>query len=242
MSFKKTNSTEKIYQRPEAIWDLKNKLQKVEENSSFYEIQFSKMQERLKMLEASQQGHLQKLSVAEKSDEEDWKEMYYEENDAKEKLENELDKTLQKLEEVQNQLSSIEENNSKWISLQSDYDARLHELQSMQNNVKIMQRQLQAAASREKELELSLAADSREKMQYANIESENAGLKSENDNLRNQVVEIDRKEKELEKGISRLQELESRLAIYEEEKAKMFAELEHMVNQNRPNSSNKTSL
>ncbi|MEO8819291.1 MAG: hypothetical protein ABI374_00470 [Ginsengibacter sp.] len=242
LSFKKTNSTEKIYQRPEAIWDLKNKLQKVEENSSFYEIQFSKMQERLKMLEASQQGHLQKLSVAEKSDEEDWKEMYYEENDAKEKLENELDKTLQKLEEVQNQLSSIEENNSKWISLQSDYDARLHELQSMQNNVKIMQRQLQAAASREKELELSLAADSREKMQYANIESENAGLKSENDNLRNQVVEIDRKEKELEKGISRLQELESRLAIYEEEKAKMFAELEHMVNQNRPNSSNKTSL
>lgn len=233
LSFKKNHPSEKIYQRPEAIWDLKNKLQKVEESSSFYEIQFSKMQERLRMLEASYQEQQQKLSVAGKSDEEDWKEMYYEENDVKEKLENELDVTLQKLEEVQNQLNSIGENNSKWISLQSDYDTRLHELQSMQNNVEIMQRQLEAAAAREKELELSLAADSREKIQYSNIESENARLKSENDDLRNQVVEINRKEKELETGISRLQELESRLAIYEEEKAKMIANLEQMINQNK---------
>jgi chromosome segregation ATPase len=242
LSFKKNNSSGKTSQRSEAIWDLKNKLQKVEETSSFYEIQFSKMQERLKMLEASYQEQQQKLSDVEKTDEEDWKEMYYEENGVKEKLENELDITLQKLEEVQNQLNSIEDNNSKWISLQSDYDARLNELQSLQNNIEVMQRQLEAAAAREKELELSLATEIHEKIQYSNLESENTRLKSENNDLRSQVVEINKKEKELELGISRLQELESRLAIYEEEKAKMIANLEQMVNQNKSNSINKNSL
>ncbi len=58
-------------------------------------------------------------------------------------------------------------------------------------------------------------------------------LKSENDDLRSQIVEINKKEKDLEVGISRLHELENQLAVYEEEKAKMIANLELMVNQNK---------
>ena len=233
LSFKKIPPTEKNSTRPEAIWDLKNKLQKVEENSSFYEIQFSKMQERIKALEAQHQTQLQSVSIIQKDDDEDWKEMYYEENEIKEKLENELDLTLQKLEETERKLNSIEENNDKWSSIKSDYDARLNDLQSMQNNIGVLQRQLEAASSRERELELTLAAEINAKYQYSNLESENARLKIENDDLRVQVVETHRKEKELEVGISRLQELESRLAVYEEEKAKMIANLEQMVNQNK---------
>jgi len=234
LSFKKESPIERTSARPEAIWDLKNKLQKVEENSSFYEIQFSKMQERIKALEAQHQTQLESFSpVVQKDDDEDWKEMYYEENEIKEKLENELDLTLQKLEETERKLNSFEENNDKWSSIKSDYDARLNDLQSMQNNIGVLQRQLEAASTRERELEMTLAAEINAKYQYSNLESENVRLKSENDDLRVQVVEYHRKEKELEAGISRLQELESRLAVYEEEKAKMIANLEQMVNQNK---------
>jgi chromosome segregation protein len=232
LSFKKNTSSENHSSRPEAIWDLKNKLQKVEENSSFYEIQFSKMQERLKALEAQYQTR-QQISVSQKEDEEDWKEMYYEENEVKEKLENELDLTNQKLDEAEKKLREIEENNNKWSGLQSDYDARLNDLQSMQNNIGLLQRQLEAASAREKELELTLLAEINAKKQYSNLESENARLKSENDGLRKQIVEINKKEKELEVGISRLYELENQLAVYEKEKAKMIANLELLLNQNK---------
>jgi len=240
LSFKKASPFENNSPRPEAIWDLKNKLQKVEENSSFYEIQFTKMQERLKALEARYQT--QQVSASKNADEEDWKEMYYEENELKEKLENELDITRQKLEEAQSQLSEIEKDNSKWSGLQSDYDARLNDLQSMQNNIGLLQRQLEAAAVREKELELSLVAEINAKKQYSKLESENVRLRSENDDLRKQIVDIHNKEKELEIGLSRLHELENQLAIYEEEKAKMIANLEMMVNQNKIISVTKNSL
>ena len=225
----------------EAMWDLKNQLQKVEEKSSFYEIQFSKLQQRLKALELQYENKQQQIVPAKKEDEEDWKEMYYEENEVKEKLENELDITRQKLEEVENKLTSLEENNSKWSGLQSEYDARLNDLQSMQNNIGLLERKLEASAAREKELEISLAAEINEKKQYAHSQSEVARLKSENDDLRQQIVEVHKKEKALEGGISRLNELEATLAVYEEEKAKMIADLELMVNQNKMFSTSRNS-
>jgi chromosome segregation ATPase len=232
LSFKKTPSSQSASGPPEAIWDLKNKLRKVEENSSFYEIQFSKMQERIKALE-SQYELSQQQVLPQKNEEEDWKEMYYEENEVKEKLENELDLAHQKLEELQKQLDDADQNKSEWNALKSDYDARLNDLQSMQNNIELLQRQLEAAAIREKELELSLVSEINAKKQFSQLESVNARLQSENDDLRSQIVQIHEREKELAGKLSRLNELESRLAIYEEEKAKMIASLEMMVNQNK---------
>lgn len=242
LRFKRNISPENSHARGETIWDLKNQLQKVEENSSFYELQFSKLQQRLKALEAQYESPQEPLIAPKKEDEEDWKEMYYEENERKEKLENELDVTKQQLEEVENKLNSVEENNSKWNGLQSEYDARLNDLQSMQNNIGLLQRQLEAAAVREKELELSLIAEINAKKQYSQLESENARLKIENDDLRKEIVQISKKEKELEGGISKLKELENRLSIYEEEKAKMIADLELMLNQNKIFSTPKNSL
>jgi chromosome segregation ATPase len=232
MSFKKASSSGNTFPRSEAIYDLKNKLQKVEENSSFYEIQFSKLQERLNHLESQYETQLQ-TTLSKKSQEEDWKEMYYEENELKEKLENELDLAQQRLEEMQKQLAETEENDSKWKAFKSDYDARLNDLESMQNNIEILQRQLEASVVREKELQLSLASEINAKKQFSNLESVNARLRSENDDLRSQLVQIHNREKELEFKISKLNELESRVAIYEEEKAKMIASLEVMVNANK---------
>jgi chromosome segregation ATPase len=215
------------------MWDLKNHLQKVEESSTFYELQFTKLQDRLKALEGLLESQTQKQTLLQNEEEEDWKELYYEENEAKEKLENELDTTRQKLEEVESKLNSIDENNGKWNSLKSDYDARLNDLQSMQNAIGLLQRQLEAAAAREKELELSLVAEIKAKKQYVQTDSNYARVKSENEDLRKQIVHLNKKEREMENGISRLKELESRLAIYEEEKAKMISNLQQLVNQNK---------
>jgi chromosome segregation ATPase len=242
-SFKKNTFTEtNVSQRSEAIWDLKNQLKKVEETSSFYEIQFSKLQQRLKTLEAQYESQQQKIAAPGKEEEEDWKELYYEENEVKEKLENDLDVTRQKLEEVEMKLNSICQDESKWKSLQSDYDARLNDLQSMQNNIGLLQRQLEASSAREAELEISLLKEIETKKQFSNIQSENARMKSENEDLRRQIIEISEKEKELEVGVLRLHELEKRVAMYEEEKAKMIADLELMVNQNKIFSTPKHSL
>lgn len=242
-SFKKNTFTEtNVSQRSEAIWDLKNQLKKVEETSSFYEIQFSKLQQRLKTLEAQYESKQQKIAAPGKEEEEDWKELYYEENEVKEKLENDLDVTRQKLEEVEMKLNSISQDDSKWKSLQSDYDARLNDLQSMQNNIGLLQRQLEASSAREAELEISLLKEIETKKQFSNIESDNARMKSENEDLRRQIIEISEKEKELEVGVLRLHELEKRVAMYEEEKAKMIADLELMVNQNKIFSTPKHSL
>ncbi len=231
LNLRKAPAPQNSASRPEAIYELKNKLQKVEENSSFYEIQFLKMQERLKALEAKYEMRGQVISS--QKEEEDWKEMYYEENEVKEKLENELDEALQKLEEAEIRIHEIEKNDTAWSALKSDYDARLNDLQSMQDNINLLQRQLEAAALREKELELSLVSEINAKNKFSNLETVNAHLQCENEDLRNQIVQTHHKEKELESKLSRLYELESRLAIYEDEKARMIANLEMMVNQNK---------
>ncbi|HUZ59774.1 MAG TPA: DUF3496 domain-containing protein [Hanamia sp.] len=240
LSFKRNFPPESGPGNNEAIWDIKNKLQRVEENSSFYEIQFSKLQQRLKSLEADLYKSQQEKAMRQE-DKEDWKEMYYQENEVKEKLENELDETRQKLEDTQIKLNSIEENKSKWISLQSEYDARLNDLQSMQNNLGLLQQKLEAAINREKELEQSLLSEISAKKQYALLESEQFRLKIENEELKQQIIEMDKKEKELEGGISRLNELESKLAVYKEEKTKMIADLEQMVHPNKFFSATKNS-
>ena len=232
LNFRKAPSPQNSAPRPEAIYELKNKLQKVEENSSFYEIQFSKMQERLKALEAKYEMKGQIIS-SQMEEEEDWKEMYYEENELKEKLENQLDEAQQKLEEAEARIKEIEKNDTAWIALKSDYDARLNDLQSMQDNINLLQRQLEAATLREKELELSLVSEINAKNKFSNLETVNTRLQCENDDLRKQIVQTHHKEQELESKLSRLHELESRLAIYEEEKARMIANLEMMVNQNK---------
>ena len=232
LSFKKNIPLERASSNNEAIWDIKNKLHRVEENSSFYEIQFSKLQQRLKSLEEELYKSQQERDIKQE-DKEDWMDMYYQENQVKEKLENELDEARQKLESAISKLNSVEENNSKRISLQSEYDARLNDLQSMQNNLDLLQRKLEAALNREKELELSLLSEINTKKQYDQLQSEHTRLKIENEELRRQLVEMDKKEKELEGGISRLNELESKLAVYKEEKSRMISDLEQMVHQNK---------
>jgi predicted nucleic acid-binding Zn-ribbon protein len=233
MGFKKNYISDKSLLQ-EYLRNLKSKIQSVEDTTSYYEIQFSKFQQRLKALEELCNHKQPEIAHAPKaSEEEDWKEMYYQENEAKEKIENELDEVRQKLEEAQNNIEEFEKNKSEWSVLQSNYDARLNDLQSMQNNIELLQRQLEAAADREKEMEQLLLVEINFKKQYAQLETEHARLKSENEDIKRQLIEMNKREAEMEQHIVRAKELESRIAIYEEEKLKMISDLEQMVNQNK---------
>ena len=233
MGFKKNYTSDKSLLQ-ESLNNLRSKLKSVEDSTSYYEIQFSKFQQRLKALEELCNNKQQEIThVTKAAEEEDWKEMYYQENEAKEKIENELDEVRQKLEEAQNNIEELEENKREWSGLQSNYDTRLNDLQSMQNNIEVLQRELEAAADREKEMEQLLLVEINFKKQYAQLETEHARLKSENEDIRRQLIEMSKREAEMEQRIVHVKELESRVAIFEEEKSKMISDLEQMVNQNK---------
>jgi len=229
--FRDNDPAEKSSAKEELIWDLKNQLKKVEENASFYEIQFSKLQQRLKTLEAQQISQQQNNLKFE--DEENWKELYYEENEVKEKLENELDVAQQKLTKAENKLNSIEENRINSAALQSEYDARLNDILSMQDYIGTLQRKLEASAEREKELEQLLIAENHIKNQYEQLKHDYTRLQIENEDLRKQIVEMDKREKDVEINIAKLNDLERKLSAYEEEKSIMIATLEKIVQQKK---------
>ncbi len=179
---------------PDALKILRNKVQHVEDNTTFYHIQFSKFQDRLKIIEEKVAMNPQKINTAPVStssfeDEEDWKELYYEENSKKELLENELDFTKQALEEAENKLKEIEGKTDRWTQLQSDYELRMNDLQSMQNEIMHLQRQLEASLEREKELEQLLLSEITMREKYSLLQKEYTQLLSETDDLRRRSME-----------------------------------------------------
>src|SRR6185437_16041648 len=166
-------------------------------------------------------------------DEENWKELYYAENEIKEKLENELDVAQQRLVAVETKLNSIEENKSVSIAFKSEHDARLNDILSMQEHIGVLQRKLEASVEREKELEQLLIAENHIKNQYEQLKHDFTRLHVENEDLRKQIVAMGAREKDVEKNIIKLNELEKKLSAYEEEKSIMIATLEKIVQQKK---------
>ncbi|MEO8567949.1 MAG: hypothetical protein ABI419_02395 [Ginsengibacter sp.] len=179
---------------PDALKILRNKMQHVEDNTTFYHIQFSKFQDRLKIMEEQFAMNPKNINATaiEFEDEEDWKELYYEENSKKELLENELDLTKQTLEKAENKLHEIEDKTGYWKQLQSDYELRLNDLQSMQNETMHLQKQLDASIEREKELEQLLLSEITMREKYSLLQKEYTRLLSETDDLRRRTMEVEK--------------------------------------------------
>ncbi len=237
LRFNRNNNTnDAIPIQRDALRALDKKVQSVENNTTFYEIQFSKLQERLKALEELNKlrssPEKKSIPVTVEEEEEDWKEMYYEENTLKEKLENELDLAIQKLEEAENKLQNLSENSTRWVELQSDYETRLQDLQSLQNHASLLERQLEAGAEREKELEQLLLSEITLREKHSMLQKEYIELQSEADDLRRRIVELNKKDINLQLRVVHLNELESKLAICEEEKIKLKTNLEELFLQN----------
>ncbi|MGH2646635.1 MAG: hypothetical protein ACRDE8_03670 [Ginsengibacter sp.] len=227
-SFKNPALPEKSTTQNDTIKVLKNKVQFVENSSTFYEIQFTKLQQRIKALEDLNMSAAPDKPISKiQEDEEDWKEMYYEENEVKEKLENELDNTRQLLESTTNKLKESSEERARWAELQSDYETGLQNLHSLQNQLELLQKQLAASAEREKELEQLLLSEITIREKYSMLQKEYVQQQSEADSLRSRIVELNKKDMNLEMRLAYLNELESKLSMCEEEKLRLKTRLEN---------------
>jgi chromosome segregation ATPase len=213
---------------------LDRKVQVVEDNSTFYGIQFSKLQDRLKVLEELTLKPSENLPrEANEEDEENWKELYYEENSVKEKLENDLDYTRQLLEEAENKLKNSSEKDLRAIELQSEYETTLHDLHSLQNHIGLLQRQLEASAEREKELEKLLLSEITLREKYSRLQGDFIELQSDADDLRRRIVDLNKKDVDLQIKVIHIHELESKLTFCEEEKMNLKTNLDQLLQQNR---------
>ncbi len=215
--------------QPDVIKILRNKVQHVEENSTFYNMQFNKFQDRLKVIEekvAASSGAMvaNRHEAALREDEEDWKELYYEENEKKESLENELDFARQTLEETEAKLKDLEENFQNKAKLRSDHESRLSEIQSLQENSISLQKQLDGSKAREKELEHLLLSEITIREKYALLQTQYAEMLSETDDLRRRLSETENLTEEFQKARKEQRQLESRLSICREENLKLKEE------------------
>lgn len=231
--FKRGNSKDKFYKQSLSL--LSSKIKSLEDSNAYYEIQFSKLQLQLNAGAAFQPEIHSGIgvSIQEEDEEEDWKEMYYQENDQKVQIENELDEALQALEQAKQKLLLQEEKNENLRSLKSNYDARMIEMKSLQNQLDVLQKKLEGASGREKELNILLQKEIDLKKVYAKIENENVRLRSESEDQKRQLVEMFAKEKELSKKLAHARELQSQKGMYEEEKNRKMHELKIQMEHNR---------
>ncbi len=187
--FRKEQVSTTHSETPDSLRILRHKIQHVEDNSTYYHLQFTKFQDRLNAIEekidtsGSRQSY-RSVDTHVLEDEEDWKEMYYEENDKKERLENELDTVKYELEEVKTRLSDYETEHAELIKIKSDYELRRNDLQSLQHNVRLLQGKLDASAEREKELEQVLLTEITIREKYNLLKKDYSRLLIEVDDLR----------------------------------------------------------
>ena len=227
------NSQDKFKQ---SLTRLNSKIKSLEDSNAYYEIQFSKLQLQLKSeknVDQTKMIDMESNTPSKAGEEEDWEEMYYQENEQKVQIENELDKALQNLEQVNQKLLNLEKKDENIGSLRSNYDATLMELNSLQNKMDGLQNKLEAAAEREHDLNKLLQKEIDLKKIYAKIENENVRLRSETQDQKRQITEMFVKEKEISKQLARSREMQSQEGMYEDEKNRKMDELKKQMENNR---------
>lgn len=216
---------------------LRNKVQHVEDNTSFYQAQFSKFQDRLQNMEEkygmpSREANTTVINAIE-IEEEDWKELFYEENAMKEKLENELDFTRQALEDAESKLTLVDSERAGFNQSHIDYESTLLELQSSQALADRLQRELAASVEREKELEQLLLTEITMREKYSLLQQKYTQLLSEADDLIMRSVEINRKDIDHQSALRHQWQLESLLAICKDENLRIKNDMEQMLKTNK---------
>ena|ERR1017187_640633 len=214
----------------ESINALRNQVRSVEENTSFYEIQISKLLDRIKALEDKNLRRIESEQLPKPTEElEDWKELYYEENTKIVNLENELDATKQLLEKTEKKLKEIGENTMRWAGLQKDYESKLQSINSMQQQVEQLKEELSASTEREKELEQLLIFEITIREKYSILKEEYQVLQDQSEELKRRIEEISKRDEDMEVKHIFISELESKLAICEEDKSKLKASLLRII-------------
>lgn len=210
----------------ETLRSLKAKLKSLEDKSEYYESQIEKLNKKLKLAEK------EPIPVflnggshpsVKQEPEEDWKELFYEENEKKEKLENELDIAQQEIEYLQNELEKANRDTKK-ISPHEKL-ITTEELQVLHDTISELRNRLNKAHEESESLkeqlrnELNLRQQKEEQIHFL------SGLKDENDNLLNQVSVLREKHQDLLAQHFNASGLNDKMQIYESKAAKLQEEL-----------------
>ena len=217
------------FTKQQVISSLKLKLQAVEYNSMLYHNELKKLQERIQALEKNKGIGYAKQSI---SEDENWEELYYKVSDEKEKLENELDLTTQKLEETESLVVEFKRRETAWKEKRSELENELNKAHTLQNKIGELQRELEGAAGREKELQQQLETQQELYKDFELIQQQYAYVQSEADELRNRIKEITNRDVLLQQKINRLTELESTMEISEYEKMDIRKSIEEIITEN----------
>lgn len=212
----------------QAIILLKTRLQEVLNNSDRYLDQLNKLTNRLEALETGKM-----VPTAKKRDtEEDWEEIYYEESAKREKLENELDLTQQTLQDVEEKMLELERKELAYREAMSGMEGQLGNIQTLQERIDQLERQLEGSKDREQDLQNQLDREISGLEQLRLMEKDYIRLQSESDELRLSLQELGNRNRLAEKKIHRLSELESTLDATEYEKSELRKTLEEIIMDN----------
>jgi chromosome segregation ATPase len=219
------------FTKQQVISSLKLKLQAVENNSMLYYNELKKLQQRIQALEKNKGSGLKNDKRGYEEDE-NWEELYYEVSEQKEKMESGLDLTTQKLEEAESLIKELMRKETAWKEKRSEMENELNKAHSLQNKIGDLQRQLEGAAGREKELQQQLQTQQELYKDYELIQQQYSLVQSEADELRNRIKEITNRDLLLQQKINRLTELESTIEISEYEKMDIRKSIEEIITEN----------
>jgi DNA repair exonuclease SbcCD ATPase subunit len=217
--------------KQQVISSLKLKLQSVEHNSMLYYDELKKLQQRIQTLEKNKGTGYQKDEKA-VYDDENWEELYYQLHDEKEKMENELDLTNQKLQEAESLVNELKRKETLWKEKRSELENELNKAHTLQNKIGELQRELEGAAEREQDLQQQLEAQKELYKDFELLQQQYAYIQSEADELRNRIKDINNRDVLLQQKINRLTELESTIEISEYEKMDIRKSIEEIIIEN----------
>lgn len=214
---------------------LNSKIKTLEDSNAYFEIQFSKSQLQINSVQditTGAQSESSPFSHFKEKEEEDWEDMYYQENERKVQIENELDEALQTLENLNQKLLILEKQKKDLGALKSHHDESMLEMKSMQHLLESLQKKLDASTKREKELDLLLQKELEVKKVYAKIENENVRLRSETEDQKRQLISMHAVAKEYSKKLDDKYALQSQLGMYEIERNQKMNELKRKMENN----------
>lgn len=222
----------------ETIRSMKSKMKSLEDKSDYLESQLEALNQKLNgsgtVNHPGNFNPFPKSNFA-KQDEEDWKEMYYEENAKREKFENDLDTAQQEIEYLHEKLNKNNQVTDASNTLKSEYDAALKENESLHHQVKELLQKFSDTGRQVDELRLQLEREIYQRKQLEESSQHLITFKNENEGLRRQITEMGMRQSEIEGRLLHMNELEKKVFLYEEEKTKMIADLEMMLNQSKEN-------
>lgn len=202
----------------DTIRALQSKLKSLEDKSDYYSDQIEQLNRRLKNYEKDRLPSFVpktgEMSIVKgKEGEEDWKELFYEENEKKEKLENELDLAQQEIEYLQGELKKLTSDIAGKEELEKAYSMLLQSMESAQKNLEELRNQLAENEKHRTALEEKLWSEIDQRNELENITESFATLQEENKQLQKQLSDASASQPDTSNKTSYVDELENRVSV-----------------------------